>query len=85
MESQENSSGKPLAAASWLAAHHQAKLPERTAFAQRLSRLNPESIVDLGCASGLWFEVLNQFLPSECEFIGIDSDDELLNLSLIHI
>ncbi|WP_180972942.1 class I SAM-dependent methyltransferase [Akkermansia sp.] len=82
MKSQENSSGKPLAAANWLEAHHQAKLPERTAFAQRLSRLAPKSIVDLGCASGLWFEVLNQLLPSECEFIGIDSDAELLNMAV---
>lgn len=82
MESQENSTGKPLAAANWLTSHHQAKLPERTAFAKRLSKLNPKSIVDLGCASGLWFEVLNQFLPPECEFIGIDSDEELLNMAV---
>ncbi|MDR1883227.1 MAG: class I SAM-dependent methyltransferase [Prevotella sp.] len=82
MVSQENSIGKPLAAASWLASHHQAKFPERTAFAKRLASLKPRSIVDLGCASGLWLETLNQFLPTECEFIGIDSDEELLNMAV---
>ena len=79
---QENSTGKPLADASWLAYHHQAKLPERTAFAKRMATLKPKSVVDLGCASGLWLDVLNQFLPTECEFIGIDCDEELLNAAI---
>lgn len=82
MVSQENSIGKPLANANWLACHHQAKLPERIAFAKRLATFKPKSLVDLGCASGLWLEVLNQFLPIECEFIGIDIDEELLDMAL---
>jgi SAM-dependent methyltransferase len=81
MITQENSSGKPLADANWLASHHQAKLPERLAFAKRLATLKPKSVVDLGCASGLWLEVLDQFFPNECEFIGIDSDEELLHMA----
>lgn len=78
MISQENSTGRPLADMSWLENHHRAKIPERTAFAKRLAALGPKSIVDLGCASGLWLELLNKFLPPECEFIGIDSDPESL-------
>ncbi|RCX08677.1 methyltransferase family protein [Anaerobacterium chartisolvens] len=78
---QENATGRPLADANWLVSHHRAKLPERIAFAKRIATLNPKSIVDLGCASGLWFEILNQFLPAECEFIGIDGDEELLNMA----
>jgi len=82
MPLQENSTGKPLADANWLAAHHQAKLPERITFAKRLATLKPKSVVDLGCASGLWLEVLDQLLPTECEFVGIDSDEELLNMAV---
>lgn len=37
MKTQENASGKPLADALWLENHHRAKLPERTAFAQKLA------------------------------------------------
>ncbi len=54
MISQENSTGRPLADAKWLENHHRAKLPERTAFAKKLAKLNPKNIVDLGCATGLW-------------------------------
>ena len=74
MNSQENPSGKPLANMTWLENHHIAKLPERTAFAKRLALLHPKRVVDLGCASGLWLELLNNFIPDNCEFIGIDSD-----------
>jgi len=81
MISQENSTGRPLADASWLENHHRAKLPERTAFAKRLAELNPKSIVDLGCATGLWLELMNSVLPLNCEFIGIDSDKESLALA----
>lgn len=81
MIKQENSSGKPLADTIWLENHHRAKLPERTAFAKRLVELHPKSLVDLGCASGLWLELLNQLLPEDCEFIGIDSDGEALSIA----
>lgn len=81
MISNENSIGKPLAAANWLKAHHIAKLTERTTFAKKLATFNPRNVVDLGCASGLWLELLNQILPTECEFIGIDSDPELLHMA----
>lgn len=74
MYSEENSSGKPLANSDWLLNHHRAKLPERTAFAKKILELHPNKIVDLGCATGLWLELLNGILPLDCEFIGIDSD-----------
>lgn len=82
MYSEENSSGKPLANSTWLENHHRAKIPERTAFAKKLAELHPKRIVDLGCATGLWLELLNQILPNECEFIGIDSDEESLNIAI---
>lgn len=82
MYSEENSSGKPLANSNWLDNHHRAKLPERTAFAKRLAKLQPKKIVDLGCATGLWLELLNDILPVECEFIGIDSDIESLEIAI---
>lgn len=82
MISQENSSGKPLADITWLEKHHQAKLPERRKFAQKLAGLNPKKIVDLGCATGLWLELLNQELPNDCEFIGIDSDSDSLHSAI---
>lgn len=82
MYTEENSSGKPLANSSWLENHHRAKIPERTAFARRLAKLQPNKIVDLGCATGLWLELLNEILPEECEFIGIDSDIESLDIAI---
>ncbi len=82
MNSEENSSGKPLANSSWLLNHHRAKIPERTAFAKRLAKLQPKKIVDLGCATGLWLELLNEILPQDCEFIGIDSDIESLEIAI---
>lgn len=78
MNSQENTTGKPLADMTWLENHHRAKIPERSAFAKKIATLCPKSIVDLGCASGLWFELLDKYLPPECEFIGIDCDSESL-------
>lgn len=82
MYSEENSSGKPLANSSWLENHHRAKIPERTAFAIKLAKLQPKKIVDLGCATGLWLELLNKMLPIDCEFIGIDSDMESLEIAI---
>lgn len=81
VNSQENSTGRPLADASWLENHHRAKLPERTAFAKQLAELKPKSIVDLGCATGLWLELLDSILPADCEFVGIDSDEEALSIA----
>lgn len=82
MNNEENSTGKPLADELWLENHHKAKLKERTQFAKELLELHPKKIVDLGCATGLWFELLNQILPPECEFIGIDSDVHSLSIAV---
>lgn len=82
MITEENSTGKPLAGSIWLEKHHNAKIPERTKFAKKLADLKPHKLVDLGCASGLWLDLLNQILPDECEFIGIDSDIESLNIAI---
>jgi SAM-dependent methyltransferase len=69
-----NATGRSLSAATWLEAHHLAKQPERRRFARTLAVLNPSKIVDLGCGTGLWLDLLDQTLPAECEFAGIDSD-----------
>lgn len=82
MISQENSIGKPLADANWLENHHRAKIPERTAFAKRLFDIHPKKIVDLGCATGLWLELLNQIFPDDCEFVGIDGDQDALSMAI---
>lgn len=82
MYSEENSSGKPLANPDWLLNHHRAKIPERTAFAKKLAKLHPKKIVDLGCATGLWLELLNEIMPLDCEFIGIDSDIQSLEIAI---
>lgn len=78
---QENSIGKPLADSKWLENHHYAKLNERTAFAKRIAEYHPKKIVDLGCATGLWLELLNGILSDDCIFIGIDSDPKSLNVA----
>jgi len=78
VEEARNATGRPLASASWLQAHHRAKLAERTRFAATLASLRPNRIVDLGCGTGLWLQLLDSLLPPECEFIGFDSDPEAL-------
>lgn len=67
-------SGRPLSSGAWLAAHHRAKLPERRAFCRRLAALSPNSVVDLGCGTGLWLDELDKYLPPTCAFIGLDAD-----------
>lgn len=47
-------------------------------FCQRLARLQPTRILDIGCATGLWLEELDKVLPRNCEFIGLDSDESAL-------
>lgn len=74
MRSPFNESGRPLAGADWLEAHHRAKLAERQAFAHRLAELAPASVLDVGCGTGLWLQELHQVLPPRCRLIGIDSD-----------
>jgi SAM-dependent methyltransferase len=73
-----NATGHSLSAASWLEAHHHAKLPERRLFAEKLARFKPKKLVDLGCGTGLWLDLLNEVLPRTCEFFGVDSDPESL-------
>ena len=83
MIKERNASGKPLADEQWLENHHIAKLPERKAFIQNLleKHPNPETVVDLGCATGLWMDLLNDSLPESCEIIGIDSDGDSLDIA----
>ena len=70
-----NPSGLPLASAGWLEAHHRAKLSERRIFAERLAVYKPSRVVDLGCGTGLWLELLNDVLEPGCEVIGVDTDE----------
>ncbi len=78
-----NESGMFCSSAEWLEAHHRAKLPERRAFAERLAAQRPKRLVDLGCGVGLWLELLDDLLPSNCEFIGIDTDDKVLDQAAV--
>lgn len=75
-----NTSGKPLSSSEWLTEHHLAKLTERTAFIKQiLLNIKPNIIVDLGCGTGLWLEILNDIADSNCEFIGYDTDTSAIN------
>jgi SAM-dependent methyltransferase len=71
----------PLASAEWLEAHHEAKLPERRAFAQMLANRWPQRIVDLGCGTGLWLTLFDELLPGNCELVGLDTDSEALDIA----
>lgn len=74
MSSWYNEIGKPLSSPGWLEVHHKAKLPERTLFAQRMLEKRPKTIVDIGCGTGLWLDLLNYNDKSDATYIGIDSD-----------
>jgi SAM-dependent methyltransferase len=76
-----NHTGRPLSSPGWLEAHHRAKLPERQRFAAMLAQLGPRRVVDLGCATGLWLDLLDPLLPPACEFVGFDSDPKSLTLA----
>jgi SAM-dependent methyltransferase len=76
-----NRTGKTLSSPEWLEAHHRAKLPERSRFAQSLARYRPTRLVDLGCGTGLWLDLLDKHLPSTCEFVGVDGDATSLELA----
>ena len=70
-----NSSGQPLSSSEWLRDHHKAKLLDRKEFIKRICKdYNPKRIIDLGCATGLWLDLFDEFAPKNCEFIGIDTD-----------
>lgn len=79
--SRYNASGRPLSGEAWLAAHHRAKLRERSAFARRLAALSPTRIIDLGCATGLWLELLNDLVHPACSFVGVDSDSDAVSVA----
>jgi SAM-dependent methyltransferase len=75
MSTWHNESGKPLSSVAWLEAHHQAKLIERTEFAQRIAARHPRTIVDLGCGPGIWLDLLNEQVDRSCEIAGLDADE----------
>lgn len=76
-----SSSGRPLSSDEWLVSHHRAKLPERKLFAGRLAELSPKRIIDLGCGTGLWLDLLDESVDSSCEFCGIDADADAIALA----
>ncbi len=78
MSAWRNTSGRPLSTNEWLQTHHNAKLPERTRFAKTIASKNPKRIVDLGCGPAIWLDLLDKYLPNDCEFFGIDSDSSSL-------
>lgn len=81
MTAWRNATGRTLSSPEWLEVHHVAKLPERTQFAQTLACTRPRTILDLGCGTGLWLDLLNEYLPQDCELIGIDSDERSLDFA----
>ncbi len=81
MSTWRNISGRPLSSNEWLQTHHNAKLPERIRFAKTIASKKPKRIVDLGCGPALWFDLLDKYLPDDCEFFGIDSDSSSLVLA----
>ncbi len=81
MENCHNKTGKPLSSLKWLNAHHIAKYDYRKLFAERIAKLKPKSLVDMGCGYGLWLDVFNNYIDSKCDFIGLDIDKESINIS----
>lgn len=81
MSNERNSSGIQLSDSQWLENHHQAKKELRDNFVQKLAELNPTSIVDIGCGTGLWLSIFHEILPKNCKFIGIDIDTDSLKKS----
>lgn len=76
-----NHSGKPLSDPKWLYEHHEAKITEREKFAQTLATYKPKNVVDLGCGTGLWLEILDQTFDEGVKFIGLDGDEESIRLA----
>lgn len=79
MSNRRNSSGFQLSSGNWLNNHHKAKLQQRYKFAKQLAKLKPKSIIDIGCGTGLWLELFNDILPKDCNFIGVDLDEQSLD------
>lgn len=77
-----NNAGQPLSSIDWLEAHHAAKMPERTAFVHKIVELLPNRIVDLGCGSGAWLDLISKYLNTECELIGIDIDENVISSAI---
>ncbi len=78
VSTQRNNSGFQLSDSNWLENHHNAKKDLRYDFAKNLALRNPKSIVDIGCGTGLWLSTFNELLPKDCNFIGIDLDEDSL-------
>ncbi|QAZ67189.1 class I SAM-dependent methyltransferase [Solidesulfovibrio carbinolicus] len=74
MTSWINKSGRPLSSSEWLQIHHNAKINERMHFAKKILQSSPACIVDLGCGTGLWLNILDKIASANCHFIGIDGD-----------
>lgn len=78
MSIQRNNSGKQLSSSDWLKNHHDAKKELRYSFTKKLVELNPNSIIDIGCGTGLWLSILHEVFPKSCKFIGVDIDKKSL-------
>jgi SAM-dependent methyltransferase len=76
-----NATGQALSSPQWLEVHHRAKLQERTRFARTIASYKPERILDLGCATGLWLDLIDKVASPECEFVGVDKDPESLEIA----
>lgn len=81
MVTKRNKSGMQLSSADWLEAHHDAKKEQRYDLAKRLAKRTPKSIIDLGCGTGLWLSIFNDIMPNDCKFIGVDLDEQSLEIA----
>lgn len=81
MSKWDNETGKTLSSIEWLKIHHNAKLNERVKFMNSIIDNKIKSIIDLGCGPGLWLEILNNIVTSDCKLIGVDTDQDTLDIA----
>ncbi|TMN32468.1 class I SAM-dependent methyltransferase, partial [Pseudoalteromonas sp. S2755] len=77
----ENVSGAPLSDYDWLMIHHNAKLPERKRFVEKVVTGTEKVVVDLGCGPGLWLSLFADHLGDKAEYFGFDSDKKTIELA----
>ena len=77
-----NNSGSPLANNDWLEIHHAAKLNERQLFVESHLSDKIQTIVDLGCGTGLWLDCYNSIAPNNISFIGVDYDKDSITKAM---
>ncbi len=71
-----------MSSAEWLETHHLAKISQRRSYVKEiLDQRHPKRIVDLGCGTGLWLDLISHYVDENCLLVGIDKDPESLQRS----